>query len=409
MRNILKIPIFILIILISCNNNPEETFNYQKLDLSEALKNEKQLYLSEIVEKVEIIDLEATIDSYFVNLSNVQIGEKYIFIWCSFERKILLFDRQGKFLRKIGKHGKGPGETQYIIYAAIDKMEKYIVSADVRLKKLIKYSTSGKFLSERSFTDDNPTSTGYIRSINFIDENQFVVLYSRPGEVEKSFSRLLIYDSNLHPLQKKLIIKTSKELYNYNRALNGLKSTSNGYMYWEDVADTIKYFDNKLNHKSGYSFYFSKNGYSENVKKNYPNYSGQRDDFSYIWQIHDIPEYLFIRGQLVKDENFLIYLNKKTNELYNIPQDETCDTSMYNSPSIENDLFGLEPIYLTHYFRESNMVITYYGEFLDKRNDLDCLRQKKVLMPELHSEIVHKIANLTGEENPFLILLHLKK
>ncbi len=82
-KNGITLLIAVMLIISSCNNPNTPSGDITTINVIEALKNEKSLKLSELVKDFEIIELESTRESHFVNLINIQLGEKYIFVWCN--------------------------------------------------------------------------------------------------------------------------------------------------------------------------------------------------------------------------------------------------------------------------------------------------------------------------------------
>ena len=71
------------------------------IDIAVGLKETGNLKLSELASDPEIVLLESGADSWFVNASSLSIGKKYMMILDDMEKRIILFDRQGKYIRKI--------------------------------------------------------------------------------------------------------------------------------------------------------------------------------------------------------------------------------------------------------------------------------------------------------------------
>ena len=91
----------------------EETF--KDIDLANNLKDcGKPLLLSDIVKGVEYVKLE-TQDSILVgDIKQLKRTEKFVFIYSRNQRHVMMFDTSGKFIRKIGHVGQGPGEIANI-------------------------------------------------------------------------------------------------------------------------------------------------------------------------------------------------------------------------------------------------------------------------------------------------------
>ena len=87
----------------------EETF--KDIDLANNLKDcGKPLLLSDIVKDVEYVKLE-TQDSILVgDIKQPKRTEKFVFIYSRNQNHVMMFDTSGKFIRKIGRVGQGPGE-----------------------------------------------------------------------------------------------------------------------------------------------------------------------------------------------------------------------------------------------------------------------------------------------------------
>jgi hypothetical protein len=85
------------------------------------LRGEVTLPLSELAEKLEIVRLETRNEALF-GYGNVTLSDNYIGIaTTSNPRSFKLFDRKGKYLRDIGRQGRGPNEYGNIYSAAIDE------------------------------------------------------------------------------------------------------------------------------------------------------------------------------------------------------------------------------------------------------------------------------------------------
>ena len=91
----------------------EETF--KDIDLANNLKDcGKPLLLSDIVKGVEYVKLE-TQDSILVgDIKQLKRTEKFVFIYSRNQNHVMMFDTSGKFIRKIGHVGQGPGEIANI-------------------------------------------------------------------------------------------------------------------------------------------------------------------------------------------------------------------------------------------------------------------------------------------------------
>ncbi|MFW5879560.1 MAG: 6-bladed beta-propeller [bacterium] len=146
--------LLVLMFFISCSyNNPkvhhDESLKTKhkntivKINLPQ--KGEKQLNTSEFADTILYIPLETKPQSLIRRIIQVQIIEDKILMNC-FD-KMLLFSNTGKFIRQIGKNGKGPGE--YLIIFNFNIINDTILISTTGKRSILKYTLEGKYLGEQ--------------------------------------------------------------------------------------------------------------------------------------------------------------------------------------------------------------------------------------------------------------------
>lgn len=127
---------FLVFILFSCKPHQNTLYEFDPRTLKE-----NKITLSEIADDISYIPLDSSIPigliyypRYFVNnsiyLSTMNSG-------------ILVFDRKGKLIRKIGAFGRGPGEYTYCFNFTVDDKNETVYVLDSKIIKV--YSKSGIF------------------------------------------------------------------------------------------------------------------------------------------------------------------------------------------------------------------------------------------------------------------------
>lgn len=91
----------------SCSTNNEN--NIIQVYVEKGIEKPKQLYLSEISDKVTYITLQTDSNCIIGGYDRVQLTDNYVIV---FGERCLLFDRSGNFIRYIGKKGRGPQEYE---------------------------------------------------------------------------------------------------------------------------------------------------------------------------------------------------------------------------------------------------------------------------------------------------------
>jgi hypothetical protein len=179
--------IFLLcFIVFSCKNNG-------KTGLPVILVNVEQevsLNLSEIAHNIKSIGLELTDQSLIKQIIKVLDCKEYIIV--AERNGIMQFTCEGKFIRRIGTKGQGPGEYNNIIDITFDFKNKLLYVIDTR--KIISYDSEGILVRELSTSE---SSLGMSKHINFI-ENELLLMSEHFAESigDRRCNRAMIYKFN---------------------------------------------------------------------------------------------------------------------------------------------------------------------------------------------------------------------
>ncbi|MCG8309682.1 MAG: 6-bladed beta-propeller, partial [Cytophagales bacterium] len=111
-----KVVLFTFFFLLGCSTKDkkqvQKPVDSDKKEATALLRlpkmGENMLTTSEFADTVLYIPLETNSQSLFKKISQIQLINDNILI--SSTHRLLLFTKKGKFIRQIGKKGKGPGE-----------------------------------------------------------------------------------------------------------------------------------------------------------------------------------------------------------------------------------------------------------------------------------------------------------
>jgi len=415
MNTLLNRFLFILLaclLLISCGKN-SETVEMRNgvidINVTEALKNVRDFNLSEIVKDVEFVTLESTPESFFNLPGRIQITDNYIFIFGMVSKNILLFDRSGIFIRRIGQTGKGPGEYISGTTASINPGEEYIIVVDGNGGKLLKYDLQGNFILQKNYRSDFPYRI--VSDLIFLDDNNFAVATARPPVPIDNYHRVLVFDVELNLSEKLLPIPNNDSL-----CLKYLNPPllSSGYsldLYYEGFTDTLYSISPGEEPSPKYHFTIDKNRYTLDFMT-WKDQSKKPKDFTFVLAAYDFPRYLLFRTHSFWDPYQMVY-DKKKKVAFTTDDGNCCDTASYydyESHNITNDLFGYQPIGLRHQSPNLNLLVYSLSlERAQEKTDLECFRKRKVRLPEKRDELADMIENFSGEELPLLVLMYLKE
>ena len=126
---------------------------------------EKTLNVSVFADTVVYIPLETTAESFIGHIEQLWMNDSLILI-SDLNQGLLLFDRDGAFIRKIGKNGRGPGE--YLSIFAFDVLGDTVYVSSTGRSGFLKYGFDGSFLGEIKL-DYQPVYFGFTVDQRFVD------------------------------------------------------------------------------------------------------------------------------------------------------------------------------------------------------------------------------------------------
>lgn len=137
-----------LLLLSSCNSTPITPTACVTADIRKEMNNLSILPLDEEIESVTYVPLEVTADdaSLIDGVIDFAITSKYIYVLVGKESRIVLFDRQGHFLRTFLQQGQGPNDFNGMIgfIQANEADDRFYVMGN----KVGVYTLEGKFVED---------------------------------------------------------------------------------------------------------------------------------------------------------------------------------------------------------------------------------------------------------------------
>jgi hypothetical protein len=106
-------------------------------------------FWTDLVEIVETVKLELTEKSIISGIYKVEFANNRFYVLDKQKANALfVYDRKGKFIQRIGRDGKGPGEHLRIWDFNINYLNSQIELLDIDLRKIIAFDFNGKFKKE---------------------------------------------------------------------------------------------------------------------------------------------------------------------------------------------------------------------------------------------------------------------
>ncbi|MDD4637516.1 MAG: 6-bladed beta-propeller [Bacteroidales bacterium] len=144
----------------------------------------------DVIKDIEFVPLEMTDESIVGSVSNIQFYKNFILFYDNQTRSIFIFDDKGKYIRKISRVGKGPGEYNDINDFCVHPQTGMItIATDSR--KIITYSFDLKEFKE--YTD-----VPYAIAIAQFKNGSYAITSTQKE------ANLYILDANMNVLHKGL-------------------------------------------------------------------------------------------------------------------------------------------------------------------------------------------------------------
>jgi len=359
--------------------------------------------LSAFADDIEFIPLQTTRESLIGGPARRVVSREQR-IYVSDATRIMCFDIEGRFLYKLDKLGRGPGEYSVIFYFDVDPDNKYLIIPNHYKLLLFGISDTG-FYFQRSlaFNEDVLRKSEIVPGTNHI----FIPIPPWRGN-EQTLSLLIdIFGDTVH--FKPNCYKYTKQSKGGSRSLSEMQVYSIGkkVCFKEEFSDTVFYVDTKDNHFKPRMILNSHNtivtperrGGSETAPK----------ARSGVNRIFETSRYVFINC-IIKDsqdrdiENRIIF-DKTTNIKYMLDID-----SERKSPLVD-DLGGGPAFnmgYLDYSFNGDMLFSFVEAHALKKHVASEEFKNAKVKYPEKKERIKELSDSLDDMDNPVLVMVRLK-
>jgi hypothetical protein len=265
--------IFIAIFLISSSCAEDKMRKISNVDMHiidiDAAELMIGMKMSQLFKKVTPIILEVTPNSLMRGIYKMRVMNDLLIIMDNNPVSILVFNRDGKFLHKIGNRGQGIGEYTDIADFCVDTVSKTIYLSDFNTKKIHHYDLySGKYL-ESIEVNTNTTNWFvyyhenelYISSNDFYDTNEAGFLLHKidinTGKTKEAWFDFRDYNKGLNNIQDPFLPTNQKDMKFATNLMDTIMSISGNkikpFLTFTDKYKTTKEDVKNINMNDYYS------------------------------------------------------------------------------------------------------------------------------------------------------------
>ena len=325
----------LIILLLSCDNKVN---NSELLTIPVDINQDQSVLLSEISENIQAIELEITNESLISRIKRVLIGSHHIVVWDS-QSGVLLFNKTGKYIRKIGTQGKGPGEYAFLRDITINNKDNFLYFLDSN--KLICYNTEGEFIKQVSLNQVH-----FTKYINYINDE--ILLISEQYESEKPRIPMIFF------FNKDLTIIDSLKIREVIDPLKGIYTNPYNDFITQDKNKIHLYFSEQGQEAiiRDTLYYLEKKQLFPYLKLQFPNNGIDSDGKKLIYILNIYKSNRFVFSQYVVDKRgnevlFFCY-DTKTKKGASMKDGYTDDIYTWEKVSIRPFSFDAEKFYYLH-------------------------------------------------------------
>jgi len=226
MKKIIPFTILIIaLLLVKCSSNKNANTETKILSFPES--GEDTLKASFFADTVIYIPLETTKESFMDYVDQIWIDDSFILINCR-RAGLLLFQQDGKFVSKIGKQGRGPGEYGSIYHFEVIRDTIYISSTARR--GFLRYTFDGTFCDEIKLNYEPIFFSSTV-------DQKLICYRIEEGEI-------YLYNKNLYFPPDIIVVENgvTKGRYKYffsDQNMPYLQKTPSGLLFYDYMSDTV--------------------------------------------------------------------------------------------------------------------------------------------------------------------------
>jgi hypothetical protein len=392
------VPLSILLLTFSCRTKEKNPF-----EISPPIFSDSNITLSEIADDIKYIPL----DNYIpIGITySIRIIDENIYL--SFKDVgIVQYDRNGKYIRNIGRKGRGPGEYRYCMAFTVDDDNKRIYIRDN--DKIKVYSHLGNFLRDLPYKEYISRSSFGLEILNSL---LFIPDYILDGlDGDPKFNWIF-----LDTLGRLVSTKenTAHSFYPNYGITGGIYNFDNKLFYFNPFNDTIFSISSDLKYNVAYIFPQDAHRRPEGGFGSDP--WSQLSSLFIVTKMFETKSFTFVE-YVYQDKGAILLINKISKKTFMAYKElKKAGYQVSTRASIKNDLDGglpvsLSPIYYYYVEDDSEYICSLLNSFEIKTyTSSNEFKDAVPKYPEKKRELEKLAVDLKETDNPVLMIVRLSK
>jgi len=387
MKKIIPFAILIIaLLLVKCSNktatDSKVTVNNKKAlqTLNFPDSGEDTLKTSYFADTVIYIPLETTSESLVGSIRSLWMNDSYILV-NSRNTPLLLFQRDGKFVRKIGKLGRGPGEYEGFLGFCVIQDTIYIPYSGRR--NVLRYTFEGTFCDKIIFKPfpEYLTTTA----------DHKLVSYNAPE------GKVYVYNQNFYASDT-IVVEHGVTTGRYKWVIGStimthLQKTPSGLLFYDYISDTVWNIDGNNKEPAYILNIKNKLPFDKQIEFSNGNFTEWGNMVKPYIRVHLIP---FTSMIIIIQHNWWV----GTNDAFYLNNLKTKEIKRYNTNYIYDDIVSYQKLMFTFSaYSKDYLVTTVLGPERDKHK----------LKGDPSPLWLDLVKSVKETDNPILSLVKLKK
>lgn len=376
--------LFLLMFFLSCNQNND---SYCPVISPDSFV-EKEIFLSQFTNTISYIPLDSCVK--FSHILDIEISDDYYFIG-AYPAGILVYNHEGKFIRKIGRIGNGPGEYKYALSFTVNPVQKTIYLLD--LQNILVYNYNGEFIRQISFSNYNASFS------DIVFFNNQLYLFEDIVYGQATYNWLVMDTVGNYSFSKKNSISPFKTTIGFTSRI--FKSDKSLY-YWNHYNDTIFKIDGKT-FSPGYLF---SDGDFRLAEKYILGQNPEKHSF-FPERFVDTKDYLFFFYDY-KKYLYTSFYDKSSRQFFSINSTNDIE-KRWAGPGIINDIDGGLPFAPFTSFSNEGSELLLGWNFAYEFKNRETSKSLHLKYPDRKKALKKLVNGLNENDNPVLVVVKLKE